>query len=60
MSGASTALSTAIPNILSGAIPVNPPSYDWAIPANVATLPSCKFHCLDISARSLYLEKTFD
>lgn len=42
MKGGSANLETAIPNILSAAIPVNPPSYAWNVPANVETGPSCK------------------
>ncbi|KAI8639942.1 hypothetical protein BD408DRAFT_484481 [Parasitella parasitica] len=40
MKGGSANLETTIPNILSAAIPVNPPSYSWNIPANVETAPS--------------------
>jgi hypothetical protein len=43
MKGGSSNLDVAIPNILSAAIPVNPPTYDWNIPATVETNPSCKF-----------------
>jgi hypothetical protein len=43
MKGGSANLETAIPNILSAAIPVSPPSYSWNVPSNVETGPSCKF-----------------
>jgi hypothetical protein len=46
MSGGSAALTTDIPNILSGPIPVNPPQYSWSIPATVQTMPSCKYFFL--------------
>lgn len=42
MKGNSATLETYVPNILTAAIPVNPPSYDWAIPATIETNPSCK------------------
>lgn len=43
MKGNAATLETYIPNILSAPIPVNPPSYNWAIPASVETNPSCKY-----------------
>ncbi|KAI8973205.1 hypothetical protein BDF20DRAFT_914687 [Mycotypha africana] len=40
MKGGSANLETAIVNILSAPIPINPPSYDWNIPTNIETNPS--------------------
>lgn len=46
MKGGSANLEQVVPNILSAAIPVNPPTYDWNIPTTVETNPSCKFNTI--------------
>lgn len=55
MKGGSSNLEYAIRNILTSSIPVTPPTYEWNIPADIETNPSCKLKRLSILLIYLYI-----